>query len=300
MQALSKFMNMNYQYCFQLCAFGLKLRTDAPIEMQGNFLPFVHSALPPRLVIGAKCAPELPMPAGTTLLEENERRVLCRGSLVYRCRMRRADMPPFAVVAYDLNDPSQVTMTVRGADWSWATDHLRLWSTLSLPQLLIHQHALVFHASYILTDGAGILFTAPSGTGKSTQAELWRRLRGAEVINGDKAAVTLGPDPMVHGLPFCGTSGICHNVSAPLRAVVVLAQAPENSIERLRPSRAAAMLARNVFADPTVKAEWSMALTLLLDLVAAVPVYLLSCTPDVRAVETLEEALRTRNTRREI
>ena len=96
---------------------------------------------------------------------------------------------------------------------------------------------------------------------------------------------------MAHGLPFAGTSKICENVSLPLRGIVVLSQAPVNSVRRLRPSEAVAALCSNLFVDQVIPEEWSLALNLLLDLVAAVPVYALACTPDERAVQTLEQAL---------
>ena len=157
--------------------------------------------------------------------------------------------------------------------------------------MLLPFRTLIFHASYIGWQGEGLLFTAPSGVGKSTQAELWRVHRGAEVLNGDKAGVRLEGEPMVYGVPFSGTSGICRNVSLPLRGIVVLSQAAENTIRRLLPSEAVAALCQNVFVDSAVQEEWQMAVQLLLDLVSAVPVYALACTPDESAVETLEAAL---------
>lgn len=241
------------------------------------------------------CAVEtIPVPDGVPNRRDAERLIWRRESAVSRCRTARPDAPPYARLDYDLTDASHAQLTVRGKDWLWATDYLRLWSVLSLPHLLLPFRALIFHASYIEYNGRGILFTAPSGTGKSTQAELWRVHRGAQVVNGDKAGVRLEGTPMVHGVPFSGTSGICENVSLPLAAVVVLSQAPENSVRRLGPSGAAAALCGNVFVDQAIPEEWQLALNLLLDLVSAVPVYALACTPDVRAVEALEKALAQR------
>jgi serine kinase of HPr protein (carbohydrate metabolism regulator) len=46
----------------------------------------------------------------------------------------------------------------------------------------------LFHGSAIAVDGVGYLFTAKSGTGKSTHARLWRELLGARavMVNDDK------------------------------------------------------------------------------------------------------------------
>ena len=192
---------------------------------------------------------------------------------------------------YSLDAPELLRCCVREEYWSWATRAKYLWPGVMLNTILLHQRGLIFHASYIVSNGRAILFTAPSRTGKSTQAELWRKFRNAHVVNGDKAGVTLRGQPMAHGVPFSGTSGICENVSAPLAGIVVLSQAKENTVRRLGPSQAVAALCPNVFVDQAIAEEWALALQLLLDVAASVPVYALACTPDVRAVETLEQAL---------
>ena len=82
-----------------------------------------------------------------------------------------------------------------------------------------------------------VAIDGPSGAGKSTQAELWRQYAGAQVINGDRSLVRPG-DGTVHGILYSGTSGICQNVSAPLRAIVLPVQGAENRVYPLRPKEA--------------------------------------------------------------
>ena len=276
---------------FQICQITLEISADLPLVMDAVMERFTCTDDAPALLVDCHAVPEVPEPDGGACLQEAERQIWQNGTAVTRCRMVHAATQPYARLDYNLTQSLKANLTVREADWRWATGYLRLWSILSLPQLLLPFHTLIFHASYIGWQGKGILFTAPSGTGKSTQAELWRVHRGAEVLNGDKAGVRLDGIPMAHGVPFSGTSGICRNVSLPLKAVVVLSQAPENTIRRLSPSQAVAALCPNVFVDSVVQEEWQMALNLLLDLAASVPVYALACTPDERAVETLERAM---------
>ena len=235
------------KYLFDICGLGLQLETPLPLRTGGDMLPFAGATRAPDLTVSCHTAAAVPLPA-VNPRRKTELTVYQQGTAVARCRATRPDAPPYARLDYDLSRPGRAVLTTNEADWHWSTDHLRLWATISLPQLLLPFRTLVFHASYIGCAGGGILFTAPSGTGKSTQAELWRVHRGARVHNGDKAGVTLRETPMAHGVPFSGTSKICENVSLPLRVVVVLSQAPENTVRRLGAAEAAASLCRHLFA----------------------------------------------------
>ena len=278
--------------CFQICQTQLTFTSEKPLRLQGNMLPFLSDASAPDCKVACRVLDKPFSPEGTLLSQKEERTVFRNGRQVFRCLSGQCGGTVAACIAYEIGVPETAVLTVTEKDRLWTTDHLRLWSTICLPQLLLPFRALIFHASYIDDHGSGILFTAPSGTGKSTQAELWRIYRGARVLNGDKAGVTLRETPMAHGLPFSGTSNICENVSLPLRAIVVLSQAPVNTVRRLRPSEAVAALCSNLFVDQVISEEWNFALNLLLDLVASVPVYALACTPYERAVQTLEQVLK--------
>lgn len=98
------------------------------------------------------------------------------------------------------------------------------------------EHGLfILHASLIRTRRGAVLFTAPSGTGKSTQADLWKKYRGAEIINGDRSGVWKnGNTWMAGGVPWCGTSGIMKNKTMPLLAIVILRQGLENEVRDLQ------------------------------------------------------------------
>lgn len=281
-----------YDYHYRVC--GLDLRVTAPQALwtEPPSDRFEAPAAPePDLRFRLSPVPEIETPPGIFRGRNRERAVWQDGQRVFRRCQDMFRTRPHICTSYRLDKPGEADCAVREADWLWATRSQFLWSGIMLNHLLLHFRAMVFHASYIEHGGRAILFTAPSGTGKSTQAELWRVHRGAEVLNGDKAAVRLAGAPMACGLPFCGTSGICVHRDVPLRAIVTLAQAPDNTVRRLPPSQAVAALCPNVFTDRYIPEEWQLTLGLLLDLVSAVPVWALACTPDVRAVEALERAL---------
>ena len=93
----------------------------------------------------------------------------------------------------------------------------------------------VFHGSAISVDGEGYVFTAPSGTGKSTHTRLWRELLGdkAKMINDDKPIIRLIDDKIfIYGTPWTGKHGLGENVKVPLKAICRLFRGQENKITR--------------------------------------------------------------------
>ncbi len=157
---------------------------------------------------------------------------------------------------------------------------------------LLHRRCGTLHCSYIRHRGRAILFAGFSGAGKSTQAELWRRERGAEVINGDRALVfPRAAGWCAGGVSVCGSSKICRNETAPLAAIVLLEQGPENVILPMTAAaRYRAVLAGLAFHRWS-KAETALAGHLAMDLIGAVPVLRLRNRADLGAVEALERAM---------
>ena len=170
-------------------------------------------------------------------------------------------------------------------------DNRFMWSSVSLAQLLLPQNAFFIHSSFISINGKAVLFSAPCGTGKSTQAALWEKHRGAEVINGDKAGIIVENGVYACGVPFCGTSGICKNKIFPLGAIVLLSQAKTNSIKRLGGAEALQGIMQNIYLDFIAPDEQLKCADLIIELLSDIPVYYLGCTPDERAVITLEKKL---------
>ena len=172
-----------------------------------------------------------------------------------------------------------------------ASDRVILESA-GLFDLLADFGMLILHSAYIVTpQGQGLLFSGPSGAGKSTQAELWRQYVGAQVINGDRSLVRPG-DGTVHGILYSGTSGICQNVSAPLRAIVLPVQGAENRVYPLRPKEAFMALVNQCAYYPWAADSAAQMTGLAAALIGAVPVYGLTCRKDEGAVRALEDYLR--------
>lgn len=158
--------------------------------------------------------------------------------------------------------------------------------------LVLQQGGAVFHCSYVSYNGRAILFTAPSGTGKSTQAELWRTLRGAEIVNGDRAVIRSTEAGIVAcGIPFAGSSEYCHNETLSVAAIVYLAQAPSTSIRPLGGYEAFRCIWEGCSINTWDKGDMTLAADLVQQIVEEIPIWYLPCTPDESAVQALEQAL---------
>ena len=161
-----------------------------------------------------------------------------------------------------------------------------------LHRALLRRDAPILHASYIAHQGGAILFAAPSQTGKSTQAQLWHDHAGAEIVNGDRALLRR-LDGRWHacGFPCSGSSEFCENRTLPLRAIVLLAQGPEDGVEELPLSRQMTGLLSGMQVYPWDQAEVDRAFDLAGLIAREVPVVRLTCTPTRNAVETLRQYL---------
>jgi hypothetical protein len=151
----------------------------------------------------------------------------------------------------------------------------------------------LFHGSCVAVDGAGYLFTARSGTGKSTHARLWRELLGgrAAMVNDDKPLVRVAGDggAVAYGTPWDGKHRLSSNVAVPLRAICVLERAGENHIVPISKSEALPTLVQQAYrpADPVAMAR-TLALIDRLD----VRLYRISCNMDASAAELSYNAMK--------
>lgn len=158
--------------------------------------------------------------------------------------------------------------------------------------MALHDQTLLLHASAIEHHGRAIAFTAPSGTGKTTQAELWKKYRGAEILNGDKVFVKQEEDAIhAWGSPWKGSSSYALNTSAPLDAIIVLEQAPENRIRKLDTIEAMQRFVPHVFFPSWDQACEQAVMEFLNKVMSEVDIYLLQCRPDEEAVAITGQAV---------
>lgn len=101
---------------------------------------------------------------------------------------------------------------------------------------LLRHSGFYLHASAVAKDGKAYLFSAPSGTGKSTHTRLWQQEFGPDtvVFNDDKPVLRLMDGVWyAYGTPWCGKDGINRNMKAPVAGICFLKQGSENRIRRV-------------------------------------------------------------------
>ena len=144
----------------------------------------------------------------------------------------------------------------------------------------------LFHGSAVAADGNAYVFTAPSGTGKSTHARLWRELLGekAVMVNDDKPFIRVRPDgtATAYGTPWDGKHHLSSNTAVPLKAVCVLERAEENFIRKISKTEALPALIRQTYRPEDPRAL-DRTLTLLERM--NVKLYRLGCNTDLSAAE---------------
>lgn len=166
-------------------------------------------------------------------------------------------------------------------------------NSMAAEHLTLQSGGVLFHSSFIDRQGKGILFTAPSETGKSTQAALWETLRGVEIINGDRSVVRATEEGIFAcGVPFAGSSRIFKNRTLPLEAIIYLKQAPVTTIRRLRGAEAFRRIWEGCSINAWDAEDLRLASETVLRVIGAVPVFELSCTPDESAVVAVEGVLK--------
>lgn len=163
---------------------------------------------------------------------------------------------------------------------------------IGLLPVVARNNGLLLHASLVEFEGRAVAFTASSGTGKSTQADLWHEYLGAEIMNGDRAFIRrFDGEWRAYGSPWAGSSPYIKNVKAPLAGIVVLKQAPENRIRRLNAAEVTVYLYNNVRYPFWDEEATAASLETLDALIGEIPIFLLECRPDEGAVRITRDAI---------
>ena len=158
---------------------------------------------------------------------------------------------------------------------------------------LLNFNGFMLHSSAVEIDGKAYLFSAPSGTGKSTHTSQWLKLFGdkACIINDDKPAIRFVDGvPYAYGTPWSGKHDISVNTRVPVGGIACLERGEVNEIETFGGYDAVLAILRQ--SNKPKDAQCRMQLLELLDkLISQVPVWKLRCNMEPEAAIVSYEAM---------
>ena len=162
-----------------------------------------------------------------------------------------------------------------------------------LAEKLVAYDVLLMHGSALCMDGQGIVFTAKSGTGKSTHARLWREAFGDRVwmVNDDKPLLKITETGVtVWGTPWDGKHRLSRNAGAPLKVIVNLCRDETNHIEPMAKADAFPVLMKQCFVSRN-PATMARIMDLEKRLLNAVDFYTLGCNMERSAAVVAWEGI---------
>lgn len=162
-----------------------------------------------------------------------------------------------------------------------------LLSGTAFYSVLIDRNGMLLHSSAVVKDGRAYLFTANSGTGKSTHTGFWLELfPDAYILNDDKPAIRLADGVFcAYGTPWSGKHDISRNTGVPIGGIACVERAEYNFIEPMPPAQATAKLLSQTVRRHVGEEKISKLLDTIDLLIRSVPVYRLGCIADISAAE---------------
>lgn len=160
------------------------------------------------------------------------------------------------------------------------------WSGIYFYEQLAKYNGILLHSSCVEYEGKAYLFSARSGTGKSTHTHLWlEHLPGSRIINDDKPAIrSVDGVYYAYGSPWSGKTDESLNEGVPIAGIAFLSRG-ENSIKRI-PGVKAIKLFMDQTVRPGDKSLMSNMLDTLNGVLSNIPIYELSCDMSREAVMT--------------
>lgn len=284
-------MDKSYTSTFRIAGIFLSLHTGDPLEITSPFEPFLTDNNESDMVVDFQEMDEIDFPKSKEQFE----------NLIFKvyedtngyCRVyhdHKENDRPYAIGKICSDEYEEIKYLSNSREFFYESSNA--FSHIAFEELLLQRNAMILHASYISTLYGGILFSGPSGIGKSTQANLWVEHEDAKLINGDRTIIRQSDAVWrAYGSPYAGSSRCFVDQSDPIRTIVILEQSNKCSIQKLSP----AIAFMKVYAGMTVNTwnkEYVQKITNLLgQMILEVPVYLLKCTPTKESVELLKDRL---------
>lgn len=277
---------------------GLTVKTDAPFHKDGLFhLSFYETeeTMQPDITftVHTNCQ-NIPQPEGVMVAEVNKRRW-------YKTQKGYAFIDK-------IEEFSDCILNLMVADATFS--HIELFLCPSafldikvdqrpyhltqeiLRYALLFHDGTIIHASSLAYDNKGLMFSAPSGTGKSTHTELWtKHVPGTVIVNDDMPIVRIENNvPYLYGAPWSGKNSIHKNLRVPLKGLVFIQRDVTCSLSPVEPLDAVWELFEAI-RKPVVPELAEKNIDIIARIVELLPAYRLRCNISEEAVKTSMQAI---------
>lgn len=172
-----------------------------------------------------------------------------------------------------------------------------IMTLLKIADELPGRNKFLMHGALVAWKRAGYIFTAPSGTGKTTHVRLWEKYLGsdAEIINGDKPILEVKEDEIVaYGTPWAGKERLQKNTCVPVRGICFLRQSEINTIHRLSKKEALLLLLPQIYIMSDFQ-KAGKTLELFSEVLERIPIYEFRCNISEQAVKCSFDILTAEN-----
>ena len=159
---------------------------------------------------------------------------------------------------------------------------------------MIDYGLVLFHASVVELDGECYLFTAKSGTGKSTHTRMWREVFGerAVMINDDKPLIKEENGVFyAYGTPWDGKHHLSVNRRSPIKAICYIERGEENEIEKVNTQDVTYNLLAQVYR-PRNQEGLIKTLDFADSMLKSIPMYKMKCTISHEAAQMAYDAMK--------
>lgn len=275
---------------FSIGGFCFSLSYPEELSPPKNFMLFEVSEGSPEYCYRILLTDKLPAPEGEVIARREDIRIFRHGNLENRLLGIKGYDGYYAYYE-ELSDTEARIWLVPDYIVELNIDPV-FSSLLALERRLSIKNALILHCAYVKYKDEAILFSAPSETGKTTQANLWEKHAGSKTVNGDRALLRCVDGKWCAcGWPVCGTSDVCNNLTTPIRAIVMLSQSTDNRAEALPPAEAFRLLYSQITVNTWNRDFVQKNMDLIESLAGAVPVCHLSCNISEDAVKCLHHII---------
>ena len=276
---------------FQIGSFCFRLICPTKILIPNNFQKFAAAlAVQPQYIYRLNIVETLPEPQGKLVTNRQDLNVYETSSGEERIIGIKGRSKPYAQYREISEREAQIFFLAEDIK-NLQVDTI-FTSLFALERRMIQRDSLVLHCAYVVFKGQAILFSAPSETGKSTQAALWEKYRGSKTLNGDRALLRqIDGNWTACGLPVCGSSEICYLRDTPVHSIVMLKQGKMNKVEPLSPIQAFSALYSQITINQWNKDYVQKAIENIENLIKQIPVWQLTCDISEEAVQCLETVL---------